>query len=159
MRDRDRLRQEILEAKGWNIHRIWSTSWFHTRSAEIDRLKLAIEEQLRHDRIAARGVVEDPPEIQPSAEQMRLEVAEEELDTNSELRVALERFWTQNLENGRSNRDESLLSPAMIDHLVEKQPVTLTLFMRDVPPELWASVGILERQYLEDVLEIVNEFV
>jgi very-short-patch-repair endonuclease len=27
-RDRDRLRQEILEIKGWRICRIWSTDWF-----------------------------------------------------------------------------------------------------------------------------------
>jgi very-short-patch-repair endonuclease len=27
-RDRDRLRQEILENLGWKIYRIWSTDWF-----------------------------------------------------------------------------------------------------------------------------------
>lgn len=29
VRDRDRLRQEILESLGWRIRRIWSTDWFH----------------------------------------------------------------------------------------------------------------------------------
>lgn len=28
VRDRDRLRQEIIEARGWKIRRIWSTDWF-----------------------------------------------------------------------------------------------------------------------------------
>ena len=27
-RDRDRLRQAVLEEHGWIIHRIWSTDWF-----------------------------------------------------------------------------------------------------------------------------------
>ena len=27
-RDRDRLRQQVLEAIGWTIHRVWSTDWF-----------------------------------------------------------------------------------------------------------------------------------
>ncbi|MCD8477324.1 MAG: hypothetical protein LRY68_04965 [Sulfurospirillum sp.] len=27
-RDRDRLKQEVLEKLGWNIHRIWSVDWF-----------------------------------------------------------------------------------------------------------------------------------
>ena len=27
-RDRDRLRQQVLEDRGWTIHRIWSTDWF-----------------------------------------------------------------------------------------------------------------------------------
>jgi very-short-patch-repair endonuclease len=38
-RDRDRLRQEILEARGWTIHRIWSTDWFRNRGSEIERLR------------------------------------------------------------------------------------------------------------------------
>ena len=36
-RDRDRLRQEILESKGWQFHRIWSTDWFRNRDTEVDR--------------------------------------------------------------------------------------------------------------------------
>jgi len=35
-RDRDRLRQAILERLGWNIHRIWSTDWFKTPMANFD---------------------------------------------------------------------------------------------------------------------------
>ena len=27
-RDRDRLRQQVLESLGWRFHRIWSTDWF-----------------------------------------------------------------------------------------------------------------------------------
>lgn len=37
-RDRDRLRQEILESRGWNIYRIWSTDWFHRRSVQEAKL-------------------------------------------------------------------------------------------------------------------------
>jgi very-short-patch-repair endonuclease len=43
-RDRDRLRQEILEAKGWRIHRIWSTDWFKNRTHEIERLNSVIND-------------------------------------------------------------------------------------------------------------------
>jgi superfamily I DNA and/or RNA helicase/very-short-patch-repair endonuclease len=42
VRDRDRLRQEILERKGWTIHRIWSTDWFKNREAEVERLLSAL---------------------------------------------------------------------------------------------------------------------
>ncbi|MCY3953405.1 MAG: AAA domain-containing protein [bacterium] len=37
-RDRDRLRQDVLEGLGWTIHRIWSASWFNDRRAEERRL-------------------------------------------------------------------------------------------------------------------------
>lgn len=42
-RDRDRLRQAVLESHGWNIHRIWSTDWFQRPNAELERLISAIE--------------------------------------------------------------------------------------------------------------------
>ena len=43
-RDRDRLRQQHLEALGWRFHRIWSTDWFMRRDQEIDRTVAAYEE-------------------------------------------------------------------------------------------------------------------
>lgn len=43
-RDRDRLRQEVLEKLGWKIHRIWSLDWLKDREKEMRRLLLAIEE-------------------------------------------------------------------------------------------------------------------
>ena len=38
-RDRDRLREEVIRSRGWDIYRIWSTDWFHNRSLEVERLK------------------------------------------------------------------------------------------------------------------------
>ncbi|TDV24136.1 superfamily I DNA and/or RNA helicase [Mycoplasmopsis mustelae] len=37
-RDRDRLRQQVLENRGWNIHRIWSTDWFMNPQREVDKV-------------------------------------------------------------------------------------------------------------------------
>ncbi len=37
-RDRDRLRQEMLENLGWQIYRIWSTDWFGNREVQIQKL-------------------------------------------------------------------------------------------------------------------------
>ncbi|MCA1628408.1 MAG: hypothetical protein LC742_10655, partial [Acidobacteria bacterium] len=42
-RDRDRLRQQVLEARGWDIHRVWSTDWFKDRAGQIERLFNLIE--------------------------------------------------------------------------------------------------------------------
>lgn len=41
-RERDRLRQDVLEHLGWRFHRIWSTDWFYSRASEIQRLKEAL---------------------------------------------------------------------------------------------------------------------
>lgn len=48
-RDRDRLRQQVLEGLGWKIHRIWSTAWFSDRATEEERLKRALEAALQRD--------------------------------------------------------------------------------------------------------------
>ncbi|HLO84486.1 MAG TPA: AAA domain-containing protein [Nostocaceae cyanobacterium] len=42
-RDRDRLRQQVLEQLGWKIHRIWSIEWFRNKPVQvrllIDKIK------------------------------------------------------------------------------------------------------------------------
>lgn len=43
-RERDRLRQDVLEHLGWRFHRIWSTDWFYSRSIEIERLRVALDD-------------------------------------------------------------------------------------------------------------------
>jgi very-short-patch-repair endonuclease len=43
-RERDRLRQEILENMGWTFHRIWSTDWYYRRGDELKRLRAALED-------------------------------------------------------------------------------------------------------------------
>lgn len=43
-RERDRLRQEVLESKGWKIHRIWSYDWIHCKNEELDNLKNTIDQ-------------------------------------------------------------------------------------------------------------------
>jgi very-short-patch-repair endonuclease len=42
-RDRDRLRQEVLEGLGWRLHRTWSTDWFRHPQRESNRLLAAIK--------------------------------------------------------------------------------------------------------------------
>lgn len=62
-RDRDRLRQEVLERRGWRIHRIWSTDWWLHRDRELRRTFEAIEQA-----IAGRGSPRpsEPPPTQPA---------------------------------------------------------------------------------------------
>ena len=43
-RDRDRLRQDILERMGWRFYRIWSTDWFKNKRVEEERLLAAVKE-------------------------------------------------------------------------------------------------------------------
>lgn len=56
-RDRDRLRQEVLESKGWRFHRIWSTAWFRDRQAELAKAEEAWKRAVE----ASDSVEKEPP--------------------------------------------------------------------------------------------------
>jgi very-short-patch-repair endonuclease len=47
-RERDRLRQQQLEALGWRFHRIWSTDWFSRRESEIERAVAAYQVAVKY---------------------------------------------------------------------------------------------------------------
>jgi very-short-patch-repair endonuclease len=66
-RDRDRLRQQVLEGLGWHLHRIWSTDWSFQRAAEGDRLIQAVEQACRKAITGSDAPVRasDPPSAPP----------------------------------------------------------------------------------------------
>lgn len=45
-RDRDRLRQEVLESHGWIIHRIWGADWLLRPDIEMAKVKAAYDRAL-----------------------------------------------------------------------------------------------------------------
>jgi very-short-patch-repair endonuclease len=55
-RDRDRLRQQVLESLGWRIHRVWSTDWFRNPGRQVERIEAAI----------AGALAEVDPVVQPA---------------------------------------------------------------------------------------------
>ena len=66
-RDRDRLRQAVLEGLGWRIVRIWSTDWWTNAPREADRVHMTLVELLQAARQArvvdASPAEDDEPEI------------------------------------------------------------------------------------------------
>jgi hypothetical protein len=76
-RDRDRLRQEVLEGLGWTIHRIWSWDWVRERRQETERLRQAIENVVSSHEIAAPMASPPPVESAPTLRPRQiLEVSE-----------------------------------------------------------------------------------
>ena len=69
-RDRDRLRQEILERMGWKFYRIWSTDWFRNNRVEKERL-------LEVARLAVKNANISHEKETPSKDVSFEEVAEE----------------------------------------------------------------------------------
>jgi hypothetical protein len=63
-RDRDRLRQALLEDHGWKIHRIWSLDWFQDPDSQISRLE-AVLRKARSSTPEPRRPLETPQQPVP----------------------------------------------------------------------------------------------
>ncbi|VVE56268.1 DNA helicase [Pandoraea capi] len=59
-RDRDRLRQHVLEGLGWELYRIWSTDWWLNPDEPMRKLLTRLEE------LVATVPTEDEPTVDPS---------------------------------------------------------------------------------------------
>ncbi len=68
-RDRDRLRQQVLEGRGWEIHRVWSTDWFKDRNGQIERLLNLIEQSRERAKRESEQETERQSFIESEAEQ------------------------------------------------------------------------------------------
>lgn len=55
-RDRDRLRQHVLEGLGWRIHRIWSTDWWLNPEGEVAKILARLQSILDDEPLE-----EEPP--------------------------------------------------------------------------------------------------
>ncbi|MFE4702798.1 DUF3320 domain-containing protein [Streptomyces sp. NPDC056738] len=51
-RDRDRLREQVLNGLGWRLHRIWGTDWYRGRAAAELRLREAVEQAIAQGPLA-----------------------------------------------------------------------------------------------------------
>jgi very-short-patch-repair endonuclease len=69
-RDRDKLRQSLLEGLGWALHRVWSTDWWENRDREVEDLLAALEmaESRREAQDSLAAVAEEPARVRADAE-------------------------------------------------------------------------------------------
>ena len=76
-RDRDKVRQAVLEGLGWTILRVWSTDWFQHPLDVADRLHDKLEQLLEADR-EVRATVEDEADEQTTEAELPGESGDEE---------------------------------------------------------------------------------
>lgn len=161
VRDRDRLRQGILERLGWHIRRIWSTDWYRNPQAELQ----PIIRELNKLKNEARKVYE--PELEPEAEKISEIIEEVEkqevvvdhyLSEEIELRERLVAFEREIIRKQLPNTPKAnrLLRPAMLEALLEYTPTSKWEFLERIPPYLRQATAAPEGEYLEQVLEIIN---
>ena len=60
-RDRDCLRQRVLENMGWQFCRVWSTEWYRNREVELERLLRTAKEAVERDKKPVKPAESDAP--------------------------------------------------------------------------------------------------
>src|SRR5262249_34062589 len=139
-RDRDRLRQEILENLGWIIHRIWSTDWYKSRNTEIDRLVARVEDLLSRDPDYSRE-----KQKAQRADLLRARLCE------------LRDFEIQQAFPD-SDPEKCLLRQALVDEFVRRKPRTRDDWFRVIAPELRSATDAKQvGRFLPRVFEIIAE--
>jgi very-short-patch-repair endonuclease len=66
-RERDRLRQQVLEQLGWKMHRIWSHDWVNNQTAEVEKVMARLKESAAAPDAASAATIQPSAMIQPSA--------------------------------------------------------------------------------------------
>lgn len=154
-RDRDKLRQSILERKGWKIHRIWSTDWYRHNKRERRRLEGAL-----HGALARAGeIASAKASVRPTEPEATVELLESETEGGLDGRL---RQLRSALEDEFPNVDLefSLLRPDIVSLLKERRPTTREEFARAVPRELRERIDPEQaKRYLDTVLSVIENCV
>jgi very-short-patch-repair endonuclease len=159
-RDRDRLRQEILERLGWEIERVWSVDWYRDPQAQVDRILKRLE-SLRAPLKPAAPVVEN---ALPDAVAAKLNGGSAPAPgrtgalTREEARAALVAL-REKIERDFPDTDPSsaFLRPRLLDELLRRKPADLQQWGEVIPEELRSGTNRDEfRAYREEVFGILS---
>jgi len=168
-RDRDRIRQEILESMGWDIYRIWSTDWFKHRKEEELRLQKALAEAKNRAVIVEEEI--DEPEIEEAEFEDRGVEVDSEIDNNfdnneeadnieennDDLIAELLKFREEIVSKKYTIDSRSILSARMIELLAKNKPITLEEFRIHIPQYLREKIDRNQMEYIDQIFEILED--
>ncbi|NQL65849.1 DUF4011 domain-containing protein [Streptococcus suis] len=126
-RDRDRLRQEILEGKGWKFYRIWSSNWLYDNNNEKKSIREAIKKAILESESSdtkstdvtfeeerEKSDLEFEPVESKQLKSSKYDVVLDDLNSNEEEKKVSESFIEENSE--RNNLDLEILKE---NHVVQ----------------------------------------
>nr|WP_244542145.1 AAA domain-containing protein [Azotobacter beijerinckii] len=160
-RDRDRLRQGVLEQLGWCIRRIWSVDWFRNPRAQLEPILQELAGL--HSAPAAGELAEGAGEslaIALAAEEVREHAAQLAATVGSGgLRERLLRLDGEIIRRALPDVPEErrLLRAELLEALLEIRPRDRTEYQEQIPGYLRAATAPEEARFLDDVLGLIGE--
>jgi very-short-patch-repair endonuclease len=157
-RDRDRLRQSILERLGWKIRRIWSTDWFKNPKGELAPIIRELHEL--KSAIAHEAPISEIQNIDTIVQRNGSEETQTMLFAFEEgsLKEKLIRFDRDIVRKAFPDTPENkrLLRASMVEALLEYKPTSKVMFLELIPSYIRQGTEPLEGKFLDQIFEIIN---
>jgi very-short-patch-repair endonuclease len=179
-RDRDRIREEVLQSKGWNLIRVWSTDWFENAGVQTDRLVQRIEEFRKKppfNKMEYPSLVTAHPASQDTsatdeaaapADMRAAEASESQNEPSSpsttemspeeqcfhDLNTLRDTVIRVEIDNWQPHR--SILRDTMIEAFVRQKVVDPGEWFAKIPSYLRQGTSPIEKRYLGQICDIVS---
>lgn len=153
IRDRDILRQRILETKGWCIYRIWSTDWFKNKEKETDNLVKMLQKLVEADRIKMRP--SEPKRAEKAKASSPRELGFERSSEEQTLRNALREFRDQRIASVSTDVGNSILADDIMEEFIKRKPTTKEEF-HQFSYEIRSRIAPEQSRFLDEILDIIE---
>lgn len=136
-RERDRLRQSVLENIGWKIYRIWSTDWIKDRRTEGDTLIEVIEKAIAsYDNNIEETYIEKNS-LNISKPQDNNYLIEKEQVVDEYNQFGFEIYKEADLYHMKRDYNDSIYLSKLINYSVDKEyPIHFELLCKKIAPFL-----------------------
>ncbi len=153
-RDRDRLRQAVLEGLGWNLYRLWSTDWFYNKEQALNKIVATIESIIdKSANEVTSGKEPDAPQpVLPQA------IAEPRIIVETAKSVTIDDFpackiadtskWTKVQEF--KQLPDAMLERYMLQIVTAEAPVAVEQVCRRIADAMNLILGSRVRSRIED---------
>ena len=172
-RDRDRLRQDVLESRGWKIHRIWSTDWFNNREAEIKRMLQKVEGCVRESGGEIHSLWTTPEEtvvertVSTATDSGRhpappisapTPIQQKKLAfSGTEARQKLLELYKNKILPKFPSHERAILRKEMLEAFLRNRPTTPEGFREFIPLKFREATDPKQMEFLPEILEILGE--
>ncbi|WP_066154793.1 DUF4011 domain-containing protein [Aliarcobacter cryaerophilus] len=179
-RDRDRLKQDILETLGWEVYRIWSVDWFKNRENEISKLIKAVKDaQLRYqdkfqsisnqtievkkvDKLEETNIIEEIKKEKEShhhnEDTLSKQTYLQEFLPDETIKDMLIKFREEVISQDFEIDRRCILSDMMIELFVKHKPINIDEFREKIPKRYRDEriIHIEQLKYLNDIFDILE---
>lgn len=158
-RDRDRLRQSVLEQLGWRIRRIWSVDWFRNSTLQLEPILQELAALRTEPSMEMEPEQPEEELIQQVAEEQSQHAERISQEGSTDLREKLMYLDQQIIRRALPDTPDNrrLLRPAMLEALLEFMPVDRSEFQQRLPGYLREGTEPAEGRFIDDVLTLIGE--